>query len=186
MTTSGGLRGPSRAVLVTTALVTVLVAVFFDLAAGEPPLHVVTLGAVVGGVAALRVRLGGRHRHLLQFLCACVTAQQVLHAMVELLPHGPLRHGYGTQIGQADVVATVTQVAVVIAVVAAICLTDRIVAAATSVVNACWLCLLLQGPPPAPAVLRRRPAPAPGRQRLLHGHGAIVKRGPPLAVVGAL
>ncbi|MHA6781732.1 hypothetical protein ACVGOW_12170 [Pseudonocardia saturnea] len=184
VTIVGGLGRPRRAVLVTATVLTVLVAVFSDVVAGEPPLHVASLGAVVAGVAVLRVRLGGRHRRPLLFICACIIAQPVLHAVMKLLPHGGLRHGHGTEIGRADLVLTSTQVAVVIAVVAAICLAERLVVAVTGVVRACWVRLLLQGPPSAPTVLRRRPTQAAGRPRLLHGRGTVVKRGPPPAVLG--
>lgn len=171
--------------LAVSALLTVAVAVFSDVVAGEPPLHVGTLGAVVAVVAGLRVRLGGRHRGLLQFVCAGVTAQPVLHAAVKLVPHGPLRHGQGSEIGRADLAVTVTQVALVVAVVAAICLTDRLVVAVGGVVRALWLRLLLRPAHPAPGVVLRRPAPAPARPRRLLGRGTTVKRGPPRRVAAA-
>ena len=176
---------PGRAVLLGTALLTVAIAVFSDFVAGEPPVHVLTLGVVVGMVAALRVRLDGRHRGLLQFVCAALTAQPVLHAAAKLVPHGPLRHGNGSEIGRADLAVTVTQVGLVVAVVAAICTMERVVVAIGGVVRVCWLRLMLRRPQPAAGVVPRRPAPAPVRPRRLLGRGAVVKRGPPRCAVAA-
>lgn len=188
MTTTGArheIGSPGRVVLVATAVLTVAIAVFSDLVAGEPPLHVVTLGAVVAVVAGVRVHLGGRHRGLLQFVCAGVAAQPVLHAAVKLVPHGPLRHGHGSEIGRADLAVTITQVVLVVAVVAAICLAEQLVVAVGGVVRACWLRLMLRRPHPAPGVVRRRPASAPARPRRLLGRGTTVKRGPPRRTVAA-
>lgn len=181
----GGIGSPGRVVLVVTAVLTVAIAVFSDLVAGEPPLHVVTLGAVVAVVAGVRVQLGGRHRGLLQFVCAGVAAQPVLHAAVKLVPHGPLRHGHGNEIGRADLAVTITQVVLVVVVVAAICLAEQLVVAVGGVVRACWLRLMLRRPHPAPGVVRRRPASAPARPRRLLGRGTTVKRGPPRRTVAA-
>lgn len=181
----GGIEPPGRVVLVATALLTVAMAVFSDLAAGEPPLHVVTLGAVVAVIAGVRVHLGGRHRGMLQFVCAGVGAQPVLHAAVKLVPHGPLSHGHGSEIGRADLAVTLTQILLVVVVVAAICLAEQLVVAVGGVVRACWLRLMLRRPHPAPGVVRRRPAPAPARPRRLLGRGTTVKRGPPRRIVAA-
>ena len=173
---------PGRAVLTATAAVTVLLAVFFDVAAGEPPVHVATLGAIVAAVAGLRVLLGGRHRHLLQFCASGVAVQPALHALVKLIPHGELQHGHGSRVGHADVAVIGTQVALVVIVVAAICLAERLVLAITGVICACWIRLLLHPVRPAPAVVLRRAAPAPECSSRLVYRDAVVERGPPSAI----
>lgn len=184
--TGSGTLGPrGRAVLTVAAVLTVLIEVFSDGVAGEPRLHVATLGMVVAAVVGVRVSLGGRHRRLSQLIAACITAQPVLHALIKLVPHGPLRHGSGFEIGLADVAVVVTQVVLVVAVVAAICLTEHVVVALTGVVRACWVRIVLVPPPPAPPAILRRAVAAPGRPRSLLGRGPAVERGPPSAVGAA-
>lgn len=171
--------------LVVAAVLTVLVEVFADGVAGEPRLHVVTLGMVVAAVVGVRVHLGGRRRRLVQLIAACIIAQPALHALIKLVPHGPLRHGFGSDIGLADVAVAATQVMLVVAVVAAICLTEHVVVALAGVVRACWVRIVLLPSPPAPPAILRRAVAAPGRPRSLVGRGTAIERGPPSAVGAA-
>lgn len=169
-----------------TAVLTVLVAVVSDLAAGEAPLHVATLGAVVAAVAGLRVHLGGRHRHVLQLSASCVTAQPAVHAMMKRVPHGSLQHADGSEVGYADVAVSGTQLALVIVVVTAICLAERLVLALTGAIYACWVRLTLHPVRPAPTVVLRRAASAPKRSSRLVCRDAVVRRGPPHVIRGTL
>lgn len=165
-------------------MLTVVMAVKFDLSAGEAPLHAASLGALVAGVAALRVQLASRRRRLLQFVSSCIVAQPTLHAALTLIPHAPIEHGSGQQIGQADVYLFGTQIAVVLAVVATVLLAERIAVLAGGVVRVGWLRICLHVPHSGPG--KPRPCIAPARQLLTSRYrpGVIARRGPPRELAG--
>ena len=59
---------PRRRVLVAGGWLTVLVAVLFDLYAGEAAVHAATLGAVAAVTAYVRIRTVGRNSSLVSFV----------------------------------------------------------------------------------------------------------------------
>lgn len=159
----------------------VLVAVASDIAADEAAVHVAGLGAITVVMGALRVRLAGRDRGLLQLLSGCVVAQPVLHAAVKLVPHAPLDHGAGPTIGQADVFVSAAQMAVALALVIAVTFTEQLVATASGVIRVCWS----RTRPVMPRAVGGCPAGlrTPGRAHRSSRYRPIVMptRGPPLS-----
>lgn len=167
-------------------MLTVLVAVFSDLAAGEAAVHVASLGAITAAMGALRVRLAGRDRGLLQFLSACVIAQPVLHAAAKLVPHGPLDHGAGAEIGQADLLVSGTQLAVALLVVAAVSFAEQVVGTVCSVIRICWLRIRSAVPPAGPQKANRRRTPVRAALSSRFRPIAMCKRGPPALLAPAV
>ncbi|MGH3585149.1 MAG: hypothetical protein ACRDQ0_02405 [Pseudonocardia sp.] len=66
--------------LATAASATVIAAVSMDVLADEHPSHTAALGLVAVVVAALRLRLGGRHEGVFSAVSGALVAQPALHA----------------------------------------------------------------------------------------------------------
>lgn len=172
--------------LTAAAVLTVVVAVFSDLAAGEAPLHVATLGVVTALVAALRLRLAGRHRGLLQFVSGTIVAQPAVHTAAKLVPHGPMEHGLGHQLIHADVLATATQMVVALLIVAAVSFAEQIVTAVAGVVRVVRIRIWIHVPKTRARTSRVRRAPARERLTSRYRPGAIPRRGPPHRLLPAV
>lgn len=175
-----------RRLAVTAGLLAVVVAVLSDLAAGEAALHIATLGLVTGAMAMLRIRMTGRARGLLQFLSACVVAQPALHAAAKLVPHAPLDHGIGRNVGPADLAVTATQLVVALLIVAVVSCAEQVATLISGVIRVCrlWIRLeALHSREPAHPV-RRTPVRAllSSRYRPI----AMRKRGPPRVALSAV
>lgn len=179
MSPSRGIGLSHQWALVAGSTLTVVMAVAFDLRPGEAPLHAASLGALVAGVAVLRAHLASWRCRLLQFVSSCIVAQPALHASLKLIPHAPIEHGPGQQIGQADVYLVGTQIAVVLAVVATVLFAERIAILAGGVIRACWLRICLRVSHSGPGKARPRIAPACQLLTSRYRPGAIARRGPP-------
>lgn len=162
-------------------MLTVVVTVVSDLAAGEGALHAVTLGLVTAAVAMLRVHLAGRDRGLLQFLSGCIVAQPALHAAANLVPHGPLDHGAGNQVGTADLAVTGTQLTVAVVVVVAVSFAQQLVTMLCTVIRTCWIRIVLCVPHAGPGVASGRRTPVRALLSSRYRPIAMRKRGPPRA-----
>jgi hypothetical protein len=182
-----GSRGErqGRTLLVAAAFLAVLVAVVSDLAAGEAALHVASLGLVTGAMAMLRVRLAGRDRGLLQFLSGCVVAQPAVHAAVKLVPHAPLDHGVGTEIGRADVAVTATQLVIALLIVATVSFAEQVLTLVSGVIRVWVLRLRLTVPSAGPVARTCRRTPERAQLSSRFRPVAMRKRGPPLAYAAA-
>jgi hypothetical protein len=170
-----------RTVLVGAAVLAVLVAVVSDLAAGEAALHVASLGLVTGAMALLRVWLAGRDRGLLQFLSGCVVAQPAVHAAVKLVPHAPLDHGAGSDIGRADLAVTGTQLVIALLIVATVSFAEQVMTLASGVIRVWALRLRLTVPSTGPAAHTCRRTPERAQLSSRYRPVAMRKRGPPHA-----
>jgi hypothetical protein len=174
-----------RRVLLVAAVLTVVAAVAFDLIAGEAPLHAATLGVIAASVSLLRMRLTDRRHHPLQFVSACVVVQPALHVVANILPHHPLEHGTGRNVGPADLLVIGTQVTVVLAIAGALSFTEQIISLLAGTVRICGLLITLGVSDAEPD--RRRYCIAPARQLPAgrYRSGSILRRGPPSLVLAA-
>jgi hypothetical protein len=174
---------PRRGVLVAGAVLTVLVAVAFDLFAGEAPLHATVLGVATALAAALRVRLATQQCSLLRFVCGSIVSLPAIHYAAKLAPHPNMEHGHGTVPGAADLFVACLQIAVVLAAVAVLTFAERLLFAVA--VRAYRLCILHIRPArPLPEQARVAITAAPSRQ-LKAGRfspSSIARRGPPMLV----
>lgn len=175
-----------RHLAVTAVFLAVVVAVLSDLAAGEAALHIATLGLVTAAMAALRVRMTGRARGLLQFLSACVVAQPALHAAAKLVPHAPLEHGVGRDIGPADLAVTGTQLVVALLIVAVVSCVEQIATLISGVVRVCRLWIRLGAPPSGEPARTTRRTPVRAQLSSRYRPMAMRKRGPPRVAVPAV
>ncbi|MBC8091997.1 MAG: hypothetical protein H7Y15_08695 [Pseudonocardia sp.] len=173
-------RASKRGLLLGSALLTVLVAVFSDVAVGEAAVHVATLGAIVAAMGALRVRLAGRDRGLLQFLSGALLAQPVLHATAKLIPHGSLDHGAGAQVGQADLLVSGTQLAAALLIVAVVSFAEQLVTMLCSVIRVCGLRIRQLVPRTGPTTAHQD-TPVRAALSIRYRPIAMCKRGPPRA-----
>lgn len=171
--------GVGGVTLAAAALAFVLAAVS-DLTAGESPLHAVTLASVVAAVVAVRVLVAGHLRRMLQLATAILTVQPALHAAAKIVPHGALSHGSHDAIGGADLAVAGLQIVLAAVVVAALCLTEQLVAVICTVVRVCWLVLRVPANPERDDV--GRPDPAPARRWVVFVEQVIARRGPPRVV----
>lgn len=176
-----GLRAtPGRGLLVVGAVLTVLAAAGFDLFAGEAPLHAATLGIITALAAALRVRLAGRHRSLLQFVCGCIVSQPALHYAAKWVPHPSVEHGTGHLPGAADLFAAGLQTMAILALVAALTFAEQILL--TLAIGAARLCIVrIRSIRPLPERARFVVTVAPATESLIGRYypGSIARRGPP-------
>ena len=180
---ASGLRTTSRRELVVIgALLTVLAAVAIDLFSGETPLHAISVGVLAASATALRVRVAGRQRSLLQFVCGCVLSQPVLHHAAKILPHPNLEHGHGHVPGAADVFVAALQIVVVLAVIAILTFAEQILLALA--IGAAHLCIVrIRALRPLPEWARFVVMVAPAAELLASRHyypGSIARRGPPV------
>ncbi|TQM09953.1 hypothetical protein [Pseudonocardia kunmingensis] len=172
----------SRLSLVVGATVTVVVAVLFDVLAGEHPTHTLVLALVVLVVAGLRLWLGGRREGLLSVVSGAVVAQPALHATAKL-DSSATHHVSGglLHIVVADGPGAAMQLAVSAAVVIAVATSGRIAQLLLTALRR-PVRLLVSGPPPpalvrSPACLCVRP-----HGSMLHWCGWSIqaaRRGPP-------
>ncbi len=171
---------PRPGILVVGALLTVLAAVAFDLFAGEAPLHAATLGLITALAAALRVRLAGRRRSLVEFVCGCIVSQPVIHYAAKLVPHPTVEHGVGHVPGAADLFVAGLQIMVILAVVAALTFCEQLLLALA--VRAARLCVVrIRSIRPLPEWARFVVTVAPATELLVGRYhpGSIPRRGPP-------
>ncbi len=168
-----------RTLLVAAVFLAVVVAVVSDLAAGEAALHVASLGLVIGAMAVLRVWLAGRDRGLLQVLSGCVVAQPAVHAAVKLVPHAPLDHGIGSDIGRADVAVTATQLVIALLIVATVSFAEQFLALVSGVIRVWVLRLQLTVPSTGPDARTCRRTPERAQLSSRYRPVAMRKRGPP-------
>ena len=167
-------------------MLAVVVAVVSDLAAGGAALHVATLGLVIGAMAMLRLRMTGRARGLLQFLSAGVVAQPAIHAAAKLVPHGPLHHGVGPDIGPADLAVTGTQLVVALLIVALVSCAEQIAALICGVIRVGGRWIRLEAPSPDERARTVRRTPVRAQLSSRYRPIAMRKRGPPRVVLPAV
>ncbi|MCF7552713.1 hypothetical protein [Pseudonocardia sp. WMMC193] len=160
--------GIRRGAVAFGALVTVVAAIGMDLLAGEHPLHAATLGVVAAAVAAIRVRLAGRHSGVLALLSGALVAQPALHAATALLPADT--HAAETSLSLLHVAVTAAIVAMVTGAQALF-----LVLALPFV----WMVLLMPSGP-VESCPQLPPTPHPRRLGVSRIHSAAVfRRGPP-------
>lgn len=167
--------------LVVAAALTVLGAVAFDLIAGEDRLHTATLGVIALTAALLRIGLRGRHQHLLRFVSGSVVVQPALHFSAKLMPHHPLEHGVGDDVGPADLAVIGTQVTVALAIVIAVAFTEQLVVLATGAVRIWRVLVQVYIPDVEPRRQHARRAPSSPLLTSRYRPGSIPRRGPPLS-----
>jgi hypothetical protein len=139
-----------RLPLLVAAAATVAGSVAFDVLAGEHPTHTLGLALVASAVAALRVRLAGRHEGLASVVSAAVVAQPALHAASKLLPPTPLvAHDGVLHVVTADGPTTLVQTALPVAVVLAVAVTGRLAQLLLSALRR-PVRMLVAGPPTSP------------------------------------
>lgn len=171
----------SHVASVLGASLAVVLTVLSDLTAAEAPLHALTLAAVGAAVVAFRATVTPWCRHLLPVLAAIVTLQPALHAVMKLVPAGAGRHGHpGEHVDPADVVVNGTQIALVVVVVAALALLERVLDLVTRVLRV--LVVLLGPVAPERLGARLRPASRPARSPGPLLQAVLVRRGPPRVV----
>ncbi len=157
----------------------VVVAVLSDLAAGAGALHIVTLALVTGAMAMVRVGMTGRARGLLQFLSAGVVVQPALHAAAKLVPHAPLHHGAGPNIGPADLAVTGTQLVVAVLIVAVVSCAEQIAILISGAIRAGRLTIRLGAPDSGRSARTVRRTPVRAQLSSRYRPVAMRKRGPP-------
>lgn len=144
--------GAGRAALAVGAGTAVAAAVAFDVLADEHPTHTLSLGIVAAVVAALRLRLGGRHENVLAPVAGALVAQPALHATTKLggahdaVGGDGFLHVLASDGPGASMQIAVTAV-VVVAVAASVRLTELLVRVLSRPVR-----LLVVGPPVAPSI----------------------------------
>jgi len=169
-------------VLVAGGWLTVLVAVLFDLYAGEAAVHAATLGAVAAVTAYVRIRTVGRNSSLVSFVAGCVVSQPAMHYGITFLPHPTLEHGSGAVPGAADLLAVCAQILLILALAAGVSLVERAVVALTTSMVGLGLRLIRTGPVRVPStrrvvVVRSLPAGEGETGRYLCR--SLARRGPP-------
>lgn len=171
----------SRVVSVLGSSLAVVLTVLSDLTAAEAPLHALTLAAVGAVVVAFRATVTPWCRHLLPVLAAIVTLQPALHAVMKLVPAdaGPHNHP-GGHVDAAEVAVNGTQIALVVVVVAALALLERVLALVTRALRV--LVVLLEPVARERVGPRRRPALRLARSPFPPLGAVIVRRGPPRVV----
>lgn len=175
-----------RHLVVAAGFLAVVVAVLSDLVAGEAALHTATLGLVTGATAILRVRMAGRARGLLRFLSACVVAQPALHAAAKLVPHAPLDHGVGRNIGLADIAVTGTQLVVAVLIVAVVSCAEQIATLISGVIRVSRLWIRLEAPYSDEVAHTVRRTPVRAQLWSRYQPIAMRKRGPPRVSLSAV
>lgn len=186
MSPGRGVAKPRFRPLVAAAALAVAVAVASDLAVGGLPVHVATLGVVVAMVTALRWRMVGRHRGLLQIVSGCVMAQPALRVAAEHVSHGLAGPGVGLQIGHTDLVVTLVQLTVALAIGGTVSFAEQIVAAVTGIVRVYRFRIRSHVRQPGAAASQVRRAPAGERLTSRYRPGAIPRRGPPRRFAAAV
>lgn len=167
------------------ACLTFVVAVLADVAAGEHPLHTVTLGLVVVVVSALRLRRIGNHGGLFAALRGAIVVQPVLHATTRLFPV-PTESEVGL-LGHAATETSTTALHVLLAAVIVTVVAGAeglALAAAALHPLARWLLLLTRAadrPRRSTSAPALRAAPSTRRPHL----DPATRRGPPLPVGAA-
>jgi hypothetical protein len=163
-------------------LVSVATTVAADIAAGAAAGHVLTLGSVALAVAVMRVRTAGHRRGLWSFVSAGLVAQPAFHAASDLA-HQVAPIGSHDRLSPATSgLASLVQILIAAAVVAAVCVAERVVELALSEIAAHLLAAT-----PAPAIhpeladrLRPRSGDEPTSRTARPCLGAIARRGPPV------
>lgn len=164
----------------------VLLAAASDLAVGGVPVHIATLGVVIAMVSAVRLHLAGSRRGLLSVVSGCVVAQPALRICGETVPHSLAGPGIGWQIGHVDLVVTVIQLTVALAIVTTVSFTEQIVAGVSGIVRVDRLRIRPPAPQTRVSLSRVRRAPAPGRLTSRYCPGVIARRGPPRRLAPAV
>lgn len=180
---AGPSMSPRRGILVLGALLTVLAAVTFDLVAGEAPLHAATIGLITSAAVILRVHLTGRHRSLLQFLCACIVAQPSIHFAIKELPHANYAHGAGAIPGPAELIATTLHISLILAIVAIVTFIEEILSAVAIGIALIYIIFVRSVRELEPDKFSVRTAPACGLLISRYRAAAISRRGPPFCAI---
>lgn len=119
-------QATSRLPLIVGSAATFVAAVSLDLIAAEHPTHTVSLALVTLVVAALRLRLAGRHDDVFSVVAGAVVAQPALHATSKLGGHGPASGADGLMhVAAADGPITLMHIVVSAVIVIAVATCTR-------------------------------------------------------------
>lgn len=77
----------------------------------------------------------GNSYGLMRALGACAASQPALHTAAEFGPHAQVEHGFGQQIGHADIAVMITQIVIATVIVGIVSFGDQIVSAVVGVIR---------------------------------------------------